>query len=148
MAEEVQHTRRGFLFGRLKTAVASVQSEVAAVASATPAPTPEAETATAQLAHIGERCLALQQVVCRTCGELCDTGAIRFVMQAGRVAQPEVQTERCTGCGDCIADCPTQALALVPVLPAMPAVPVAPVVAASPAVSIPVPLSGTLSPAV
>lgn len=144
MAEAVQHTRRGFLFGRLKTAVTSVHAEVAAVASATPAqiPEPEPESATAQLARIGERCLALQQVVCRTCGELCDTSAIRFVMQAGRVAQPQVQAERCTGCGDCIADCPTQALALVP------AVPVATADPDSSPVSISLPLPDTLSLAV
>lgn len=125
MAEEAaQLSRRSFLFGRLRTAVASVQTEVAAasataLAEANPPDRADSSAAGPQLARIGEDCLARQQVVCRTCGEMCDVGAIRFVMQVGRVAQPEVLAEQCTGCGDCIADCPTLALALVPV-PALP----------------------------
>lgn len=135
MAEEAaQLSRRGFLFGRLRTAVASVQTEVAAasataLAEATPPDMANSSAAGAtkavgpQLAWIGEDCLARQQVVCRTCGEMCDVGAIRFVMQVGRVAQPEVLAEQCTGCGDCIADCPILALALIPVPAPLPEAP-------------------------
>lgn len=122
MAGVTDTSRRGFLFGRLRAAVAAVQPDEPvtppAIAEGT-GPEPEVSPAVAQIARIGEDCLALQQVVCRTCGEMCEPGAIRFVMQPGRVALPEILPERCTGCGDCIADCPTLALVLVP-CPAVP----------------------------
>lgn len=61
---------------------------------------------------IGEDCLPKQQVVCRTCAEMCDAGAIRFPPRLGGVAEPVVDADRCTGCGDCLSPCPTQALQL------------------------------------
>lgn len=61
---------------------------------------------------IGEDCLPKQQVVCRTCAEMCDAGAIRFSPRLGGVSEPVVDADRCTGCGDCLAPCPTQALQL------------------------------------
>jgi ferredoxin-type protein NapF len=61
---------------------------------------------------IGEDCLPKQQVVCRTCAERCDAGAIRFPPRLGGVAEPVVDADRCTGCGDCLSPCPTQALQL------------------------------------
>ena len=63
---------------------------------------------------IGEDCLPKQQVVCRTCAEMCDAGAIRFPPRLGGVSLPVVDTDRCTGCGDCLAPCPTSALQLRP----------------------------------
>lgn len=62
---------------------------------------------------ISSACLTEQQVVCRTCGEHCDTGALRFAPQLGRVAAPHIDHDRCTGCGDCLATCPTQAIRMV-----------------------------------
>ncbi len=64
------------------------------------------------VASIGDACLARQDVVCRTCGEACDAEAIRFTPRIGGVAIPELNTERCTGCGDCLAGCPTRAIAI------------------------------------
>lgn len=61
-------------------------------------------------ATIGERCLAWQRVECRICGDLCVAGAIRFCLQQGGSALPMLDTERCTGCGACVAPCPTQAI--------------------------------------
>lgn len=89
--------RRRFLFGR------------------SPANDQPAAGAAANLPNsvrFGEDCLARQQVVCRTCAEMCDMGAIRFVLHAGKVAQPELVADRCTACGDCVADCPTLAIQL------------------------------------
>lgn len=63
-------------------------------------------------AQFGEDCLARQGVVCRTCGDHCDTGAIAFPPRQGGIALPALIAERCTGCGDCAADCPTLAIAL------------------------------------
>ena len=62
---------------------------------------------------ISESCLTRQQVVCRTCGEHCDAGALHFRPQLGRVAAPQLATDLCTGCGDCLANCPTQAISMV-----------------------------------
>jgi ferredoxin-type protein NapF len=61
-------------------------------------------------ASIGQACLARQGVVCRTCGEFCELGAIRFKPQLGGVSLPQLQLEACSGCAACLADCPTQAI--------------------------------------
>ena len=63
-------------------------------------------------AAIGEACLAERGIECRVCGESCPTGAIRFRLQAGGVAQPALDVAACTGCGACYAPCPTRAIAL------------------------------------
>jgi len=61
-------------------------------------------------AHVGDACLAAQQVICTTCAEQCEAGAIHFIPLAGAVSQPQINTHACTGCGACIAPCPTQAI--------------------------------------
>ena len=61
---------------------------------------------------INDSCLTLQNVVCRTCGELCEAAAIRFTPRIGGVAVPQVDLDRCTGCGECLTPCPTQAISL------------------------------------
>jgi ferredoxin-type protein NapF len=59
-----------------------------------------------------DACLAQRKVECRICGEICDHGAIRFRPTLGGIAQPSLEPERCTGCGACVAPCPTQAISL------------------------------------
>lgn len=59
---------------------------------------------------IGEQCLARQRTECRICGEQCEAAAIRFPPLAGSIATPEIDRDRCTGCGACVAPCPTQAI--------------------------------------
>jgi ferredoxin-type protein NapF len=59
---------------------------------------------------IGDSCLTRQGVVCRTCGESCELGAIRFKPQLGGVSLPQLLLEACSGCAACLADCPTQAI--------------------------------------
>lgn len=61
-------------------------------------------------ASINDDCLARRQVVCRTCGERCEAGAIRFQPKAGGVATPQLDIATCTGCGFCVSDCPTRAI--------------------------------------
>ncbi|WP_300337590.1 ferredoxin-type protein NapF [Accumulibacter sp.] len=61
-------------------------------------------------ATIGERCLAVQQVECRICGDQCVAGAIRFVPRVGGISAPLLDTLRCNGCGACFAPCPTSAI--------------------------------------
>lgn len=57
-------------------------------------------------------CLTYSQVVCRICGERCPAAAIRFPPKLGGVAQPLVDVEKCTGCGECFAPCPKNAIRL------------------------------------
>lgn len=61
-------------------------------------------------AAIGDTCLARRLVECRVCGEMCDVAAIRFRPQPGGIAQPELDAAACTGCGACVAPCPTGAI--------------------------------------
>jgi len=65
-------------------------------------------------AQIGEACLAQRGVECRICGEACGASAIRFRPRLGGVALPQLDEVACTGCGACLAPCPTQALVLTP----------------------------------
>jgi ferredoxin-type protein NapF len=61
---------------------------------------------------ISSACLAQHQVECRVCGEMCDAGAIRFKPTLGGVTSPALDLSLCTGCGACVAPCPTQAIAM------------------------------------
>ena len=65
-------------------------------------------------AQIGTDCLAHKGVVCRSCGERCDTRAIRFQLQVGGAAKPELDEQLCNGCGECFAVCPTKAIRIAP----------------------------------
>lgn len=66
-------------------------------------------------ALIGTSCLARQKVICRTCGERCETSAIRFHLQKGGVSFPQIDLANCNGCGMCVADCPTHSITLHPI---------------------------------
>jgi len=63
-------------------------------------------------AAIAPTCLANQGVVCRSCGESCDAGAIRFALRVGGVGQPELDAAACSGCGECLPVCPTTAITI------------------------------------
>ena len=57
-------------------------------------------------------CLSLNAVVCRSCGDHCDTGAISFRLQTGGVSVPMIEEKNCTGCGACLYVCPKDAIAI------------------------------------
>ena len=60
--------------------------------------------------NIQGTCLTKQAVICTTCAEQCELDAIRFKPQIGKVAQPDIDVDVCTGCGACVATCPSQAI--------------------------------------
>ncbi|MCW2480300.1 ferredoxin-type protein NapF [Candidatus Symbiopectobacterium sp. NZEC135] len=62
---------------------------------------------------IGERCLAQQQVECRSCQDSCEAQAILFRPTLGRVATPRLDEANCTACGACIAGCPAHAISII-----------------------------------
>jgi ferredoxin-type protein NapF len=63
-------------------------------------------------AGVDESCLATRGVLCRLCGERCETGAIRFPPTLGAWPLPVFDLERCTGCGACVGACPAEAISL------------------------------------
>lgn len=63
-------------------------------------------------AAISDACLARRGVECRVCGDFCELRAIRFVPRRGGSPLPEIDSERCTGCGACVGPCPTRAIAI------------------------------------
>lgn len=75
-------------------------------------PGPGDAAAAGKAPRIAAACLAYANSVCRTCGDVCEAGAIRFRPRIGGAALPEVDDGKCTGCGDCAAACPASAIAV------------------------------------
>ncbi|MGF1685987.1 ferredoxin-type protein NapF [Photobacterium japonica] len=73
---------------------------------------PQAESPWDMVAAISTECLAQKNVECRSCGDMCETQAIGFKLQVGGVATPIIEADACTGCGACVAVCPTSAITL------------------------------------
>jgi ferredoxin-type protein NapF len=64
--------------------------------------------------QVGEGCLTNFGVMCRSCEDACEPRAIRFPLVAGKVPQPTIDIDACTGCGACIRPCPETAISLMP----------------------------------
>jgi|SRR5690606_21014130 len=64
-------------------------------------------------AQVGETCLAARGIVCSSCRDACGEAAIMFP-PTRTVPVPHVAADRCTGCGACVAGCPTAAITLAP----------------------------------
>jgi ferredoxin-type protein NapF len=65
-------------------------------------------------AAVGDRCIALQGVVCGSCADACGPAAIRLAPALGGVARPSLAGERCSGCGACFGVCPSNAIEMKP----------------------------------
>ncbi|MCB1858683.1 MAG: ferredoxin-type protein NapF [Gammaproteobacteria bacterium] len=65
-------------------------------------------------ARILENCLSLNGVICRSCGEACESESIRFRLHLGGKALPVIELDSCTGCGECYAVCPVKSIAISP----------------------------------
>lgn len=63
-----------------------------------------------RVAVVAPNCLAEQRVECRICGEFCDARAIRMSPRLGACPTPEIDADKCTGCGACVAPCPARAI--------------------------------------
>jgi len=63
---------------------------------------------------ITDACLSLKGIVCRSCGDACETAAIRFHLRTGGRSAPQVIDSLCTGCGECLAVCPSRAISILP----------------------------------
>ena len=61
---------------------------------------------------ISDRCLPRHGILCESCRDACGDGAIRFARVAGKTPGPDIQRDRCTGCGACVSVCPQSAISL------------------------------------
>ena len=66
-----------------------------------------------QTARIDSHCLTGQGVYCESCRDPCESRAIRFHPALGGLALPQVDADRCSGCGACVAVCPSDAIRVV-----------------------------------
>jgi ferredoxin-type protein NapF len=69
-------------------------------------------------ARVGTACLGHAGVVCELCRDACAPRALQFLAAGRRRTVPALDAARCTGCGACVAVCPTGAVTVRPPEPA------------------------------
>ena len=63
-----------------------------------------------QCAVIDESCFSTRGTVCRACGEVCESQAIKFKPAVGGVSTINLNPASCDGCGECVHVCPAHAI--------------------------------------
>jgi len=63
-----------------------------------------------KVAEVSDACLARKNIECRSCSDACEPMAIEFQLQIGKVGQPIIDIDTCTGCGGCVSVCPVSAI--------------------------------------
>ncbi|AAN54718.1 ferredoxin-type protein NapF [Shewanella oneidensis MR-1] len=63
-------------------------------------------------AVIQDNCLTFQGIWCQSCKDACEPRAIGFTLSVGQAPMPKIDTSLCTGCGACVAPCPSQAISI------------------------------------
>lgn len=71
---------------------------------------PRTEKPFRHVMQLGATCLPRHGIDCRSCAECCEPQALRFAFNVHRLAEPQLDPERCTGCGACVAICPVDAV--------------------------------------
>lgn len=60
--------------------------------------------------EIAKSCLALNQVYCQSCRDICDSSAIKFSYETSSIPSPTLNIDDCTQCGACVQVCPQDAI--------------------------------------
>lgn len=74
---------------------------------------PLSENAWQHKVEIKPTCLAEKEIECRACQDSCESRAIQFKREIGRVPKPVVALTHCNGCGACLNVCPSQSITIL-----------------------------------
>jgi ferredoxin-type protein NapF len=69
-------------------------------------------TAWDKVATIGDTCLSMNGIVCRSCADPCQKRALSFQLHAGGRSMPRIDQHLCSGCGFCVSVCPQQVITI------------------------------------
>ncbi|MTH78039.1 ferredoxin-type protein NapF [Paracoccus aestuariivivens] len=67
----------------------------------------------AHVATISDDCLAMAGITCMSCRDACPEVAITMRPRVGGPFLPVLDRSTCTGCGACIAPCPSDAIGFI-----------------------------------
>jgi ferredoxin-type protein NapF len=60
--------------------------------------------------EIAKSCLALNDVYCQSCRDVCEPSAIKFSYNTSSIPSPNLHIDDCTQCGACVEVCPQNAI--------------------------------------
>lgn len=62
--------------------------------------------------EISDACLPKKNVACGSCADVCEPRALTMRLRIGGPSLPELDTDRCNSCGECVGACPAAAIAI------------------------------------